>query len=80
MNFGIFSSGRGGNPQQSETNLNQKTPETLLLPGPLPFHPKTNELEYGRNQTYSFAVIPYVLMQRRGLVIGLVERRILHRT
>ena len=43
MNFGIFCSSRGGNPQQSETNLNQKTPETLLLPGPLPFHPKTNE-------------------------------------
>ena len=40
MNFGIFSASRGGNPQQSETNLNQKTPETLLLPGPLPFHPQ----------------------------------------
>ena len=44
MNFGIFSSSRGGNPQQSETNLNQKTPETLLLPGPSLSTPKFNEL------------------------------------
>ena len=37
-------------------------------------------LEYERSQAYSLVVTPYALMQRRGLVIGLVERRILHRT
>ncbi len=78
MNFGIFSSSRGGNPQQSETNLNQKTPETLLLPGPLPSLPKIKELEHERVWAYSLAVNPFALMQRRGLVIGLVERRTLH--
>ncbi len=30
MRFGIFELSRGGNPHQSETNLNQKTPETNL--------------------------------------------------
>ena len=30
MRFGIFELSRGGNPYQSETNLNQKTPETHL--------------------------------------------------